>query len=86
MSAVVEQFNGRNGLHTRYYLHELDVLDKEKATNTLHTDHFSGKQDVVAFTYNILNEAANVNNRAKDDRVKSLRNGRYRYKKSDNVL
>ena len=62
MSAIVEQYPNGNGLNTRYYLHELVVFDKEKATDELHKTRISGTQDVVAYTYNILNEAANVNN------------------------
>lgn len=59
MSVVLEQFTGRDGLTTRYHVHDLVILDNEKATSELHKTHISGTQDVVAYTYNILNNSKN---------------------------
>ena len=67
MSAVIEQDENQKN---KYYLHDLIILDQEYKKNPANslnkTRSFSG-EELAEFTYNILNEAANVNNAREKD-------------------
>lgn len=72
MSAVVEQYQN---MTNRYYLHDLVMLDQEykkNPANSLNKTRSLSGEELAEFTYNILNEAANVNNAQNNAREKDL--------------